>query len=80
VLDRRRAPEFEEWLEKMRITDYRGELLAQSSQYPLLGLAESLQEALEKDAADAGGHGKGHPMVKIPHLPPPSTKKGSRLR
>ncbi|MBS1159573.1 MAG: ethanolamine ammonia-lyase [Proteobacteria bacterium] len=45
VLDRRRAPEFEEWLEKMRITDYRGELLAQSSQYPLLGLAESIQEA-----------------------------------
>lgn len=45
VLDRRRAPEFEEWLEKMGITDYRGELLAQSNQYPLLGLAESLREA-----------------------------------
>ncbi|QWT46803.1 ethanolamine ammonia-lyase subunit EutB [Azospira inquinata] len=46
VLDRRRAPEFEEWLETMGITDYRGELLPQGSdQYPLLGLAESLQEA-----------------------------------
>jgi ethanolamine ammonia-lyase large subunit len=45
VLDRRRAPEFEEWLEKMGIADYRGELIAQSSQYPLLGLAESIQGA-----------------------------------
>ena len=46
VLDRRRAPEFEEWLETMGITDYRGELLPQrSDQYPLLALAESLQEA-----------------------------------
>jgi ethanolamine ammonia-lyase large subunit len=35
VLNLRRAPEFEAWLEKMRIADANGALLAQASQ-PLL--------------------------------------------
>jgi ethanolamine ammonia-lyase large subunit len=39
VLNRRRAPEFEEWLERMGIADYRGELIAQSENQPLLGMA-----------------------------------------
>lgn len=39
VLNRRRAPEFEEWLERMGIADYRGELIAQSEQQPLLAMA-----------------------------------------
>lgn len=41
VLNRRRAPEFEEWLERMGIADYRGELIAQTEQQPLLALADS---------------------------------------
>ena len=36
VLGLRRAPEFEEWLESMQITDARGTLLSASSQQPLL--------------------------------------------
>ena len=36
VLGLRRAPEFEEWLESMQITDARGALLSASSQQPLL--------------------------------------------
>jgi ethanolamine ammonia-lyase large subunit len=39
VLNRRRAPEFEEWLERMGVADYRGELIAQSENQPLLGMA-----------------------------------------
>ncbi|PLK49866.1 ethanolamine ammonia-lyase subunit EutB [Uliginosibacterium sp. TH139] len=39
VLNRRRAPEFEEWLERMGIADYRGELLPQTEQQPLLAMA-----------------------------------------
>jgi ethanolamine ammonia-lyase large subunit len=39
VLNRRRAPEFEEWLERMGIADYRGELIAQTEQHSLLALA-----------------------------------------
>ena len=39
VLNRRRAPEFEEWLERMGIADYGGELIAQSENQPLLGMA-----------------------------------------
>ncbi|GAB2891456.1 ethanolamine ammonia-lyase subunit EutB [Uliginosibacterium flavum] len=39
VLNRRRAPEFEEWLERMGIADYRGELLAQTEQQALLAMA-----------------------------------------
>jgi ethanolamine ammonia-lyase large subunit len=35
VLGLKRAPEFEEWLEAMRITDMRGALLSQTTQ-PLL--------------------------------------------
>jgi len=42
VLDRRRAPEFEDWLERMGIADYRGELRVQGEQYPLLAVANSL--------------------------------------
>ncbi|NSL54236.1 ethanolamine ammonia-lyase subunit EutB [Uliginosibacterium aquaticum] len=41
VLNRRRAPEFEEWLERMGIADYRGELLPQTEQQPLLAMAGS---------------------------------------
>jgi ethanolamine ammonia-lyase large subunit len=36
VLGLRRAPEFEEWLESMQITDARGALLSASTQQPLL--------------------------------------------
>jgi ethanolamine ammonia-lyase large subunit len=36
VLGLRRAPEFEEWLESMQITDARGALLSASLQQPLL--------------------------------------------
>jgi ethanolamine ammonia-lyase large subunit len=36
VLGLRRAPEFEEWLESMQITDSRGALLSASTQQPLL--------------------------------------------
>jgi ethanolamine ammonia-lyase large subunit len=36
VLGLRRAPEFEEWLESMQITDSRGTLLSASAQQPLL--------------------------------------------
>ncbi|MBV8261001.1 MAG: ethanolamine ammonia-lyase subunit EutB, partial [Paraburkholderia sp.] len=36
VLGLRRAPEFEEWLESMQITDARGALLSASAQQPLL--------------------------------------------
>ena len=36
VLGLRRAPEFEEWLESMQITDARGALLSASPQQPLL--------------------------------------------
>jgi ethanolamine ammonia-lyase large subunit len=40
VLGKRRAPEFEDWLEKMGITNERGELIAQSFEtQPLLALA-----------------------------------------
>ncbi|MBX9847725.1 MAG: ethanolamine ammonia-lyase subunit EutB [Rhodocyclaceae bacterium] len=40
VLGKRRAPEFEEWLERMGITNTRGELIAQREDtQPLLGLA-----------------------------------------
>ncbi|WP_079433271.1 ethanolamine ammonia-lyase subunit EutB [Zoogloea sp. LCSB751] len=42
VLDRRRAPEFEDWLERMGIADYRGELLPQGATQPLLALAGRL--------------------------------------
>ncbi|WP_374480203.1 ethanolamine ammonia-lyase subunit EutB [Zoogloea sp.] len=42
VLDRRRAPEFEDWLERMGIADYRGELLPQGDTQPLLALAGRL--------------------------------------
>ena len=36
VLGLRRAPEFEEWLESMQITDARGALLSASPRQPLL--------------------------------------------
>jgi ethanolamine ammonia-lyase large subunit len=36
VLGLRRAPEFEAWLESMRIVDPRGALLNQSAPQPLL--------------------------------------------
>ncbi|MBS1209319.1 MAG: ethanolamine ammonia lyase large subunit family protein [Proteobacteria bacterium] len=39
VLNRRRAPEFEEWLEHMGIADYHGDLLPQTEQQPLLAMA-----------------------------------------
>lgn len=40
VLGKRRAPEFEEWLERMGITNTRGDLIAQREDtQPLLGLA-----------------------------------------
>lgn len=39
ALGRRRAPEFEEWLEQMGITDFRGELLAQTESQPLLAMS-----------------------------------------
>jgi ethanolamine ammonia-lyase large subunit len=42
LLDRRRAPEFEDWLERMGIADYRGELLPQGDTQPLLALAGRL--------------------------------------
>ena len=42
VLDRRRAPEFEDWLERMGIADFGGKLLPQSDAQPLLALAGSL--------------------------------------
>jgi len=42
VLNRRRAPEFEDWLERMGIADYRGELLPQTEQQPLLALAKGV--------------------------------------
>jgi ethanolamine ammonia-lyase large subunit len=40
VLGLRRAPEFESWLETMRIADARGALLGTSSQAPLLQWAD----------------------------------------
>ena len=40
VLGKRRAPEFEEWLERMGITNTHGELIAQREEtQALLGLA-----------------------------------------
>ncbi|KAB2962813.1 MAG: ethanolamine ammonia-lyase subunit EutB [Zoogloea sp.] len=42
VLDRRRAPEFEDWLERMGIADLGGTLLPQSEAQPLLALAGGL--------------------------------------
>ena len=42
VLDRRRAPEFEDWLEHMGIADFGGNLLPQGDTQPLLALAGSL--------------------------------------
>ena len=42
VLDRRRAPEFEDWLERMGIADFRGDLLPQGEQQALLALAATL--------------------------------------
>ncbi|MBS0356907.1 MAG: ethanolamine ammonia-lyase subunit EutB [Proteobacteria bacterium] len=42
LLDRRRAPEFEDWLERMGIADYQGELLPQGDTQPLLALAGRL--------------------------------------
>ncbi|MCA0187347.1 MAG: ethanolamine ammonia-lyase subunit EutB, partial [Proteobacteria bacterium] len=42
VLDRRRAPEFEDWLEHMGIADFGGNLLPQGETQPLLALAGSL--------------------------------------
>jgi len=42
VLDRRRAPEFEGWLEKMGIADGRGELLPPVDTQPLLALASRI--------------------------------------
>jgi len=42
VLDRRRAPEFEDWLERMGIADFRGNLLPQGEQQALLALAATL--------------------------------------
>ena len=42
LLKRQRAPEFEEWLERMAIVDHRGHLLPQGWQQPLLAMAESL--------------------------------------
>ncbi len=39
VLNLRRAPEFEAWLEAMRIVDSRGALLRQTAQQPLLEAA-----------------------------------------
>ncbi|GAB4060641.1 ethanolamine ammonia-lyase subunit EutB [Uliginosibacterium sediminicola] len=42
VLNRRRAPEFEDWLERMGVTDYRGELLPPGPQQALLAHANSI--------------------------------------
>ncbi|MGL4409568.1 MAG: ethanolamine ammonia-lyase subunit EutB, partial [Zoogloea sp.] len=42
ILNRRRAPEFEDWLERMGITDYRGQLLPPGADQPLLALAERI--------------------------------------
>jgi ethanolamine ammonia-lyase large subunit len=43
ILGKRRAPEFEEWLERMGITNARGELIAQREEtQALLGLASGL--------------------------------------
>ncbi|MCE1172407.1 MAG: ethanolamine ammonia-lyase subunit EutB, partial [Azovibrio sp.] len=39
VLERRRAPEFEAWLESMGIVDHLGRLLPQSARQPLLQMA-----------------------------------------
>jgi len=39
LLGLRRAPEFEDWLERMAIADHQGRLLPQSEQQPLLKLA-----------------------------------------
>ncbi len=42
ALGKRRAPEFEEWLERMGIADRRGALLPQSPHQPLLRMANEL--------------------------------------
>ena len=42
VLGKRRAPEFEEWLERMGIADHQGRLLPQSAHQPLLQMARGL--------------------------------------
>jgi len=42
VLGLRRAPEFEDWLERMGIADVTGRLLPQSAQQPLLAQARGL--------------------------------------
>ena len=45
VRDRRRAPEFEDWLERMGIADFNGQLLPQGPHQALLALASTLQGA-----------------------------------
>ena len=42
ALGKRRAPEFEEWLERMGIADHQGRLLPQSAHQPLLQMARGL--------------------------------------
>jgi ethanolamine ammonia-lyase large subunit len=42
VLGLRRAPEFEDWLEHMGLTDLRGRLLPASARHPLLAMAPAL--------------------------------------
>ena len=38
VLGLKRAPEFEDWLERMALTDAQGRLLPASARHPLIGL------------------------------------------
>ncbi|WP_347249092.1 ethanolamine ammonia-lyase subunit EutB [Zoogloea sp.] len=45
LLGRRRAPEFEDWLERMGIADFNGQLLPQGPHQALLALASTLQGA-----------------------------------